>query len=236
MSYLYRHSFDGLFVNVEGLPRAGVTSNISRLATDLEKEGYAVVVLEDEAKRINAVELMKSFLADAEIAQERISRRAKLLLYAAYKAQLTYDVIVPALKRGAVVLAERLSHPRDPSHGLEDGLAKELGRSFLSQVHATSLHRTFPDFTYILDVNPKTSAQRANPSGGEKAISKDVLRFEAIRKQYLVFAQGSGDRFRIIDANGAPNDVYNRFRKSVFELARDYSDRDKLVRNRLARI
>ena len=110
-----------MFISFEGLDGCGKTTQAAMLAAALELEGRTVVrVREPGGTPIG--ERIRELLLDGESV---IGGAAEALLYAAARAQLVDQVILPALARGEVVVADRFIDSSLAYQGVARGLGLE---------------------------------------------------------------------------------------------------------------
>ncbi len=93
----------GLFLSFEGVEGSGKSTQIARLAERLRAEGRDVLVVREPGGTPLAEEARRLVLDPAH----RPGSEAELFLMLVARADLVRRVIVPALERGAVVMADR---------------------------------------------------------------------------------------------------------------------------------
>lgn len=86
----------GLFLTMEGPDGSGKTTQISKLKTYLEANGYTEVVLTREPGGTAISEAVRGILLNRAYAE--MDDHTEALLYAAARAQLVAQVIRPALE------------------------------------------------------------------------------------------------------------------------------------------
>src|SRR3954466_2936003 len=117
------------------------------LAAALELEGRTVVrVREPGGTPIG--ERIRELLLDGDSV---IGGAAEALLYAAARAQLVDQVILPALARGEVVVADRFI---DSSLAYQ-GVARGLGLEQVLQANELATGGLMPDITLLLELPPE---------------------------------------------------------------------------------
>ena len=140
----------GLFVTLEGLDRAGKTTQARLLCEALGDRALAV----REPGGTAVGERVRELLKDTSIA---VGGRAEALLFAAARAELVSEVIKPALADGKVVVSDRFL---DSSLAYQ-GAARGLGVEEVARVNEFATGGVRPDLTILLDLPLAAAAARA---------------------------------------------------------------------------
>jgi len=203
----------GRLIVVEGADGSGRSTQIAELVNWLETNGRPTV----------QVGLKRSTLVSEELekAQEGnvLSRTTLSLFYATDFADQLGNIIVPALKAGFIVLADRYIYTlmaRDMVRGMDEKWLKNLYG--IAPV---------PDAVFYLSVEPEELVQRNLSkkatldyweSGMDLGLSRDVF------DSFLKYQGAMGEAFRllqktykfeIIDANRPVNSVNKELRKKI---------------------
>ena len=80
----------------------------------------------------------------------------ELLLFAAARAQLVREVILPALMRGAIVLSDRYLD----SSTVYQGIGRNLAADPVNQINRFAVGNVMPDLTIVIDVPTKVGLAR----------------------------------------------------------------------------
>ncbi len=94
----------GYFISFEGLDGAGKSTQVAALAAALKVRHHDVLTVRPDSTRLG--ELLHSFVLQHQRGPA-IDPWAEALLFNAERAQLLREIILPALQRGAVVIADR---------------------------------------------------------------------------------------------------------------------------------
>src|SRR5215471_10341944 len=136
----------GKLIAVEGADGSGRSTQIARLVAWLEERGHATV----------QVGLKRSTLVSEELDQAQqgniLSRTTLSLFYATDFADQVENIILPALKAGFMVLADRYIYTlmaRDMVRGMDEAWLKNLYGMAL-----------VPDAVFYLSVSPEELVQR----------------------------------------------------------------------------
>ena len=152
-------------------------------------------------------EKIRSILLDKE--NSEMTPMAELLLYEAARAQITSEVIVPALKAGKVIVSDRFADSSIAYQGYGRGLGAELVKT-LNNVTTAGIE---PDITFFLDLAPDMALQRAYNNEAKK--EPDRLELAGLEFQQVLYdgficlAKKNPHRIFIIDAMQEKQDVKN---------------------------
>ena len=91
----------GIFITFEGIDGCGKSTQLSLLKDEFTKQGIEFIeVREPGGTRVG--EKIRTILLDRK--NDSMTRMAELLLFEAARAQITEEVIIPALKKGVSVI------------------------------------------------------------------------------------------------------------------------------------
>jgi dTMP kinase len=203
----------GKLIVVEGADGSGRSTQIAELVNWLETCGRATVQVGLKRSSLVSEEL--------EIAQEGnvLSRTTLALFYATDFADQLENIILPALKAGFIVLADRYIYTlmaRDMVRGMDEAWLKNLYG--IAPV---------PDAVFYLSVEPEELVQRNLAktatldyweSGMDLGLARNIF------DSFLKYQTAMGEAFRqlqktyqfeIIDANRSVNSVTKELRKKI---------------------
>lgn len=198
----------GVFISFEGVDGCGKSTQIERLGQDiLASQRELVNVREPGGTPIS--EKIRDLLLDP-INQEMYAE-CELLLYEASRAQLTRQLIEPALKRGAVVVCDRYY---DSTFAYQSG-GRGLDAELIQKANELGSCGFVPDLTIILDIDPEVAYTRATKNGADR-IERAGLEFQQrVRAAYLKLAECESERMRVIDASTTKDAIYEQVRAAV---------------------
>jgi dTMP kinase len=213
----------GLFITFEGLDGSGKTTQMRLLAGRLERAGRRVLVtVEPGGTPIGAK--IRSILLDQSGAG--LTPAAELLLYFASRAQNVEEVILPALRRGEIVLSDRFTDSTLVYQGFGRGLGEEAVRA-VERVVCRGLK---PDLTIYLEIDLETSLERArarNRSARARQTRMDEQSAEFYRRVcdgYRILLEREPERFRVVDGRRPPESVAEDVWRAVAPLVRARDD------------
>jgi dTMP kinase len=197
----------GSLISFEGIDFCGKTTQVLLLQEHLIAKGHQVVVVR-EPGGTEISEKIREILLDKE--NLHMEPTSEMLLYQASRAQLTGEVILPALKEGKTVLCDRYYDSTTAYQGYGRGLDLELVEkvnqlatsSFLPEADPPRAGR--PDLTFILDISPEEAFARVESSKLVRDRMEDqrISFYKKVRDGYLTMAKSEPDRFRVIPASG----------------------------------
>ena len=201
----------GIFITLEGADGCGKSTQAELIAGALEAAGKELVRLREPggtpiSEKIRALLLDP---ANAEMVPE-----AELMLYEASRAQLTREVIEPALERGAVVLCDRYY---DSTYAYQAG-GRALDDGLVRRANALGSCGRVPDRTLVLDLDPKVAYARATAGGADRMEAEGLAFQERVRAAYLRLAEQEPSRVRLVDASGEKDAVLARALDALSDL------------------
>ncbi len=154
-SFLEPHRYPGRLVAAEGLDGSGKSTQLQLLSFWLRSEGYEVIITE-----WNSSKLIKRTL---KVGRKQGSMNPQLLslLHAADIAEMHQRDILPALQRGAVVLADRYIYT-----ALARDLARGVESAWVQHVYQFAAR---PDLSIYFQISAEDALQR---SSGPHALLK----------------------------------------------------------------
>jgi dTMP kinase len=191
----------GRLITIEGIDGAGKTTLASGLLDALKTRGKEASLLR-EPGGVRAAELVRELVKDPQLT---IGARAEALLYAAARAQLVDEAIVPRLSAGQWVLLDRFV---DSSLAYQGG-GRGLGVSEVAAINQFATGQLQPDRTLLLTLDPalgrSRSRQRADPL--DRLEQEADPFFERVTLAYAELARSDPARIRVLDAGQAPDSV-----------------------------
>lgn len=214
----------GFFITFEGLDGAGKTTQLKRLAAALEGEGHRVARLRQPGgtrlgDRIRGVLLDSK--SEAELGE--IAPAAEMALMFADRAQSLKEIILPALKRGEIVLCDRYTDSSEAYQGAGRGLGVER----VLEMHRAACDNVQPDLTLLLLPPLEQSLARARRRN-ERHVRQhgtDESRFERegdafyrrVYEQYRAITEREPGRVVLLNQPGSIEQIGERILSVVRE-------------------
>ena len=187
----------GFFITFEGSEGCGKSTQISLLADHLRQSGHEPLLIR-EPGGTPAGESIRHLLQHAPEG-ENLVPEAELLLFAASRAQLVREKILPALESGLIVISDRFFD----STTVYQGVARRIPADDTARINAFAVGDCVPDVTFVLDLDRETSLARMRASDREldriERESEDF--FAAVRQGYLDLAKKNPARVVLLDAS-----------------------------------
>ena len=189
-----------MFISFEGIDCSGKTTQARALAESLRSDGHDVLELREPGDTPIS-EHIREILLNHEYSG--INDRTELLLFAASRAQLVAEAILPALREGKIVICDRFSDSTIAYQGFGRGLPLED----IVHINRIATQETVPDLTFYLDISPETSVQRRATRNGEasdRIEESGIHFFERVIEGYMRMADLHADRYCVVDGGEPP--------------------------------
>lgn len=191
----------GTFITFEGMEGSGKSTQVARLAARLKAGGRGVVLTREPGGTAAGEAIRRIVKGEGD--EMAICPEAEMLLFAASRAQLVREVIMPALKRGDVVVSDRFAD----STTVYQGMARGLDMADVAALNRLVMSTAVPDLTLLLDVDVRTGLKRLESRSGKHNIRCDRIEREnagfhrKVREGYRSLARKSRGRIRVIDGS-----------------------------------
>jgi dTMP kinase len=210
---VHPEELSGSLIVVEGTDGSGRSTQISLLTEWLESEGFAV----------ETMGLRRSFLVgediDALLAENSVTRLTLALMYGTDFFDQVERRILPALRSGLIVLADRYIFTL-----IARAAVRGIGRDYLHGIYEIALR---PDLTFWLNVRPEVAFDREFKksqtisyweSGRDMSLSNDLfqsfIRYQSmIKREFEYLSKRHG--FIELDGEGSVSEVNRELRKRI---------------------
>lgn len=201
---------NGYLISFEGGEGAGKSTQIVRLRDRLSKDGFDVVVVREPGGTVISEQIREVVLSAKNIG---IAYTTEVLLFQAARAQVYRELVLPSLEANKIVLMDRT---RDSSV-VYQGMVRKFGIELIEDLNKISTKDTYPDLTFLLDVDAKVGLSRQAQAGGSNRMEMENMNFhEEVREAYLELAKKNDqDRWVVIDANSNMDIVEEAIWKEV---------------------
>ena len=198
---------NGIFITFEGTDASGKTTQIGLLSEYLEKKGVPHIVTREPGGTAIG-EKIRTIILDKENSEMLPATEA--LLYAASRAQLTGQVVRPALREGKVVISDRFL---DSSIAYQ-GYGRNLG-DMIRRINEPAVEGLQPDLTILLKTDPAAMRKRRDASLEDRMDSKKLEFHREVLRGYLTLSQEEPERFFVIDGERPVDEIAKAIRERV---------------------
>lgn len=202
----------GVWITLEGGDGSGKTTQSDLLARWLADAGHRVL----RTREPGGSEVGRLIRDIVLHHRGDIAPRAEALLYAADRAHHVATVVRPALARGEIVLQDRYL---DSSVAYQ-GAGRVLDAGEIRDLSLWAAEGALPDLTVLLDLDPGVARVRLDSADKpfDRLESEKAAFHGRVRDAYLSLAADEPERFLVLDASGAPDEIAGRVRSRVGEL------------------
>jgi len=205
----------GSLIVIEGMDGSGRSTQIALLQEWLESEGFSVVT--SGLRRSNLV----GRDIDELLAKNAVTRLTLALMYATDFFDQLEHRIVPALRAGSIVLADRFIFTL-----IARGVVRGINRDYLTGLYAMALR---PHLTFWLNVRPETAFAREFKkaqaisyweAGRDMSLSHDLywsfVRYQTMIKRELE-SMAKRNAFIELDGEASVSAVNRQLRQRIAE-------------------
>lgn len=194
-----------LLLSFEGTEGCGKSTQIRLLQECLIAKGLRVEVLR-EPGGTSVGEAIRHLLQHAREGEGLVAE-AELLLFAASRAQLIRERVVPLLRQGVWVILDRYVDSTTVYQGIGRGLPLQT----IENLNAFASDGLLPHLTFLLDLEVTRASARIEQSGRslDRMERQPQSFFEAIRAGYLHLAETQPQRIRRINADQPREQVHS---------------------------
>lgn len=203
----------GSLIVVEGSDGSGRSTQIALLTEWLESQGFAV----------QTMGLRRSYLVgediDALLAENAVTRTTLALMYSTDFFDQLERRILPALRSGLIVLADRYIFTL-----IARACIRGIGRDYLHGIYEMALR---PDITFWLNVRPEIAFDREFKkaqtisyweSGRDMSLSNDLfqsfIKYQSLIKREFEYLS-KRHSFKEVDGEGSVSEVNRELRKQI---------------------
>lgn len=182
----------GFFISLEGPEGSGKTLQASRLEKYFAEKGQQAVLIREPGGTSIGEQIRDIIISIENSAMLPVS---EALLYAASRAQIVGQVIIPALDSGKIVVCDRFI---DSSIAYQ-GFARGLDIDKLYSINRFAASGIMPDITIFLDLSPEAGLLRKKADKEFDRLEAESLDFH--KKVYEGYKHLAENDSRIVTIN-----------------------------------
>jgi dTMP kinase len=200
----------GIFITFEGIDGCGKSTQCEMLKDYLKANNKDFIFVREPGGTVIG-ERIREILLDKKNTQ--MTPRTELLLFEAARAQITDEVIKPAIEAGKIVICDRFFD----SSSAYQGMARGMGMDFVANLNMAATGGLKPDITFFFDLTAEEALARRGKRGeASDRIELAGLKFqEDVRSGYLELAKNSEGRIVTIDAMQSPEEIFEQIKKTL---------------------
>lgn len=200
----------GLFITFEGIDGCGKSTQFQMLKEYLESKGVDFIVVREPGGTVIGEKIREILLNKKNDSMRPLT---ELLLFEAARAQITEEVIRPALEKGTCVLCDRFF---DSTYAYQ-GYARKLGAEKVLMLNDLATAGLEPDITFLIDIPVSVALERRGIRGeaDDRMEALGTAFQEDVRKGYLEAAE-KFSRIKVIDGKDEPSVVFEKV-KNYYE-------------------
>jgi dTMP kinase len=169
---------EGRFIVLEGSDGSGKSTIAERIGKYYSEKGRDIEFTR-EPGGTSISEKIREMILDRD--NTEMDYRTEALLYAASRAQLVSEKIIPWLKAGKVVISERYVY----SSLVYQGLGRGLGIGEIKKINDFATAGIKPDLVILLDVEPEKALKRKLCiDGGDRLENEDISFHRSVYEGY----------------------------------------------------
>lgn len=197
----------GLFITFEGIDGCGKSTQFQMLKEYLESKGVDFLVVREPGGTVIGEKIREILLNKKNDSMRPLT---ELLLFEAARAQITEEVVRPALEKGTCVLCDRFF---DSTYAYQ-GYARKLGAEKVLMLNDLATAGLEPDITFLIDIPVSVALERRGIRGeaDDRMEALGTAFQEDVRKGYLEAAE-KFSRIKVIDGKDEPSVVFEKVKK-----------------------
>ena len=189
----------GVFVCFEGGEGAGKSTQSALLEQWLRRQGHTVLLTREPGGTDVGAELRRIVL---DPATGDLSPRTEALVYAADKAEHVDALVLPALRRGEVVITDRYVD----SALAYQGAGRALSAAEVEPVMRWATGGLRPHLTVLLDLEPRAGLGRFEER--DRIEAESIEFHQRVRAAFLELAAADDEHYLVLDARAPVAEIH----------------------------
>ena len=181
---------NNLYVAIEGIDGSGKSTFLKELVNELNKKEVSFITLREPGHGLIGEKIRELLLSN----DYKVSHRSEVLLFAANRAQLSYDEIKPAMDSGKWAFSDRTVISSLAYQALGRGLSLDT----VQEINEFALDGIWPDRVILLNLPVDKAKDRQVIA--DRIGSNDFEFFSKVQDAYLSIADKNKDSYLVLDA------------------------------------
>jgi len=181
-----------MFISFEGIDGCGKSTQVKLLMRRLINRKIDTTLIREPGGTKISEEIRNVLLKNRNV---DMVDRTEALLMTASRAQLTYETIIPGLKKGNFIIADRFS---DSTLAYQGG-GRGVDLNWLIRLNKFATFGHMPDLTFFMDVSVDTGIKRRTTNNPDRFENAGYEFQEKVRNRYLKLVKLFPKRFVTID-------------------------------------
>jgi len=213
---LKRNSYKGKYIVIEGIDGSGKTTQVEKIVEYFRSQGKSVVQTREPRKTGVIGEIAQKVLNK----QLKMSALALQYLFATDRVLSQEEVIIPALKRGDIIVSDRCFWSAIV-YGILDRTGGEYdykSADFMLIAHSIlSMYNRFivPDYTFYLKIPLEVATSRIRKKDDVKEIYEDKEKLGKVIDGYNWLSEKFNKEIITVGGEGNVEDVTRRIVASI---------------------
>ena len=182
----------GLFISFEGIDGCGKSTQADLLRSYLESKGEQVELLREPGGTALSEQIREILLNPNN---DKMDPSTESILLSASRAQLTREIIIPALERGNVVICDRYADSTLAYQGYGRGINLE----WLEKLNEFATAGLKPDITLLVDLPVDEALNRMQSKSFDRIEMEGIEFLDKVRSGYLELTDRFSKRYFMID-------------------------------------
>ncbi len=203
----------GIFVTIEGPDGAGKSTQLNYIQKFFQKTNREVIFTREPGGTPIGEEIRKVIL---DTKNKEMDSKAETLLYLAARAQHVSQLILPALKKGKIVVSDRYMDSTTVYQGFARGLGKDV-----EEINNWVINEAVPDLTIVLAVNPEIGKARRENRKEDRIESESFEFHQKVYEGYLKLANKYPERILFLDGTDTVENIKEKIENSLERLMKE---------------
>lgn len=198
----------GKFITFEGIEGCGKSTQAKLLGQYFTDLGYSVLQTREPGGPKISEGIRQVLLSTDNI---EMLPETEMLLYMASRSQHTGQWIIPALKRGELVISDRFYD----STIAYQGAARNIDLGIIDTIREYATYGLVPDITVLIDLPAEIGLARISHREIDRLEQESVSFHQKVRQGFLALSEKNKERFLVVNGDQSVEKIYAEIIKKV---------------------